>query len=196
CFFFQAEDGIRDRNVTGVQTCALPIWFQISSSLMDKSTTACASGWSTSHIVFLDANVLTSTTVLRWLFDLRAALVGEGCELRLVTPLKTLSETGATTNWRVPQSTGAQRDQRMAELRRGTDDVLPRYPAGLCLSGTDPGDSHVHAAATACQATTLLSFNRPPDFPKMPARESYRLTTPDAFLQQPRTTQPGWLGQV
>src|SRR5699024_11893250 len=23
--FFQAEDGIRDRNVTGVQTCALPI---------------------------------------------------------------------------------------------------------------------------------------------------------------------------
>src|SRR5699024_12039789 len=25
CFFFQAADGIRDRNVTGVQTCALPI---------------------------------------------------------------------------------------------------------------------------------------------------------------------------
>src|SRR2546427_244877 len=26
-FFFQAEDGIRDLTVTGVQTCALPIWF-------------------------------------------------------------------------------------------------------------------------------------------------------------------------
>src|SRR5207249_5099926 len=25
-FFLQAEDGIRNRNVTGVQTCALPIW--------------------------------------------------------------------------------------------------------------------------------------------------------------------------
>src|SRR5690606_40651776 len=25
CFFFQAEDGIRDFHVTGVQTCALPI---------------------------------------------------------------------------------------------------------------------------------------------------------------------------
>src|SRR5256885_2872668 len=25
CFFFQAEDGIRDYKVTGVQTCALPI---------------------------------------------------------------------------------------------------------------------------------------------------------------------------
>src|SRR5699024_11721066 len=28
-FFFQAEDGIRDRNVTGVQTCALPIFVVI-----------------------------------------------------------------------------------------------------------------------------------------------------------------------
>src|SRR5690625_6558088 len=26
CFFFQAEDGIRDGHVTGVQTCALPIY--------------------------------------------------------------------------------------------------------------------------------------------------------------------------
>src|SRR5437762_599006 len=26
CFFFQAEDGIRDTSVTGVQTCALPIY--------------------------------------------------------------------------------------------------------------------------------------------------------------------------
>src|SRR5439155_15311084 len=25
-FFFQEEDGIRDGHVTGVQTCALPIW--------------------------------------------------------------------------------------------------------------------------------------------------------------------------
>src|SRR5207249_6304220 len=28
-FFFQAEDGIRDRNVTGVQTCALPIFTSV-----------------------------------------------------------------------------------------------------------------------------------------------------------------------
>src|SRR5699024_5065639 len=30
-FFFQAEDGIRDRNVTGVQTCALPIWISLEA---------------------------------------------------------------------------------------------------------------------------------------------------------------------
>src|SRR5207237_3905824 len=29
-FFFQAEDGIRDSSVTGVQTCALPISFHLS----------------------------------------------------------------------------------------------------------------------------------------------------------------------
>ena len=30
-FFFQAEDGIRDTSVTGVQTCALPICHYIQS---------------------------------------------------------------------------------------------------------------------------------------------------------------------
>src|SRR5437867_5112441 len=32
-FFFQAEDGIRDRTVTGVQTCALPIWLRLHHGL-------------------------------------------------------------------------------------------------------------------------------------------------------------------
>src|SRR3989449_8575063 len=32
-FFFQAEDGIRDVAVTGVQTCALPIWLFAASAL-------------------------------------------------------------------------------------------------------------------------------------------------------------------
>src|SRR6266705_4934794 len=30
-FFFKAEDGIRVRTVTGVQTCALPIWLATST---------------------------------------------------------------------------------------------------------------------------------------------------------------------
>src|SRR5437870_6579254 len=32
-FFFQAEDGIRDGHVTGVQTCALPIYVPKGSDL-------------------------------------------------------------------------------------------------------------------------------------------------------------------
>src|SRR5438128_6531489 len=38
CFFFQAEDGIRDATVTGVQTCALPI------SVPGTAKTAAAGG--------------------------------------------------------------------------------------------------------------------------------------------------------
>src|SRR5699024_12222834 len=37
-FFFQAEDGIRDRNVTGVQTCALPILKFCSQEIGKTST--------------------------------------------------------------------------------------------------------------------------------------------------------------
>src|SRR5207248_7052335 len=40
-FFFQAEDGIRDRTVTGVQTCALPI-------------SARREGFSPGSVIFLD----------------------------------------------------------------------------------------------------------------------------------------------
>src|SRR3989441_6683240 len=36
-FFFQAEDGIRDKLVTGVQTCALPIFFPMVQTCRDLS---------------------------------------------------------------------------------------------------------------------------------------------------------------
>src|SRR2546430_7424063 len=37
-FFFQAEDGIRDLTVTGVQTCALPLAF-VAGDLSDPHST-------------------------------------------------------------------------------------------------------------------------------------------------------------
>src|SRR5256885_8379565 len=42
-FFFQAEDGIRDYKVTGVQTCALPI-FAPDSRRPERSRAAARSG--------------------------------------------------------------------------------------------------------------------------------------------------------
>src|SRR5690606_40143223 len=36
--FFQAEDGIRDFHVTGVQTCALPIWLEITEEVLSNYT--------------------------------------------------------------------------------------------------------------------------------------------------------------
>src|SRR2546426_12368695 len=35
-FFFQAEDGIRDYKVTGVQTCALPIFKEIAEDVLAR----------------------------------------------------------------------------------------------------------------------------------------------------------------
>src|SRR5437868_10660893 len=40
-FFFQAEDGIRDRNVTGVQTCALPILRKATLKIKIKKAYFC-----------------------------------------------------------------------------------------------------------------------------------------------------------
>src|SRR3989338_9399929 len=39
--FFQAEDGIRDGTVTGVQTCALPIWPTTSQKTVLAAGFAC-----------------------------------------------------------------------------------------------------------------------------------------------------------
>src|SRR3984885_15719281 len=41
-FFFQAEDGIRDADVTGVQTCALPICFSTFLSSSQRRFTSAA----------------------------------------------------------------------------------------------------------------------------------------------------------
>src|SRR5688572_31278928 len=43
-FFFQAEDGIRDLTVTGVQTCALPIFRLVAVDLLDRRTRHRAEG--------------------------------------------------------------------------------------------------------------------------------------------------------
>src|SRR2546430_12741958 len=45
-FFFQAEDGIRDLTVTGVQTCALPISSSIPTTGSRPSRSAAGPSWS------------------------------------------------------------------------------------------------------------------------------------------------------
>ena len=40
-FFFQAEDGIRDYDVTGVQTCALPIYLFIVQRIIESRVKRC-----------------------------------------------------------------------------------------------------------------------------------------------------------
>src|SRR5258708_14687476 len=56
CFFFQAEDGIRDDLVTGVQTCALPI----SSTFGMK----CLVRWSCASARFFPFKRRTTSTAI------------------------------------------------------------------------------------------------------------------------------------
>src|SRR2546430_7371562 len=71
-FFFQAEDGIRDLTVTGVQTCALPI----------------------SNF----ANLVLAPQIIGWLSDWFAASFGAGSE-SLRWALLLLAPTGFWAAW-------------------------------------------------------------------------------------------------
>src|SRR5256885_7347994 len=64
-FFFQAEDGIRDYKVTGVQTCALPI------SALEEIL---AGRFSSSERVMLDVVLERNGTIIE-----RQAVVNEAC---------------------------------------------------------------------------------------------------------------------
>src|SRR2546430_4695541 len=63
CFFFQAEDGIRDLTVTGVQTCALPICLYLGAR--------CLSRLFTSTILFCRWNTPAPSAVFQILQNLR-----------------------------------------------------------------------------------------------------------------------------
>ena len=51
-FFLQAEDGIRDWSVTGVQTCALPIYIKTKRKFTRTITAECTENQKEKKIVF------------------------------------------------------------------------------------------------------------------------------------------------
>src|SRR5256885_11823639 len=67
-FFFQAEDGIRDYKVTGVQTCALPIYGLSRLSIANQQR------WATLAVSALGVNLPRLALLLRGIGD-ESALV-------------------------------------------------------------------------------------------------------------------------
>src|SRR5215510_14904189 len=61
-FFFQAEDGIRDGHVTGVQTCALPICVLAAGDAHIYLTVPFVLGWSMMDALACGAVVIGSDT--------------------------------------------------------------------------------------------------------------------------------------
>src|SRR5437762_13783295 len=66
-FFFQAEDGIRDTSVTGVQTCALPIWSDLKLRVLAAMLLLLLAKLATIAVPF----------TFKWATD---ALAGQGAE--------------------------------------------------------------------------------------------------------------------
>src|SRR5207249_7626794 len=67
-FFFQAEDGIRDRNVTGVQTCALPI-LRLQRYVLWQRSLKPKEGASTIHVDEVALKVAAFYEQLRTIVD-------------------------------------------------------------------------------------------------------------------------------
>src|SRR5260221_13949414 len=80
-FFFQAEDGIRDHCVTGVQTCALPIFteLQLLATASDGhvslswSSVSGAMSYQVNRSTGTDAAILIATTTATSLTDVGGA---------------------------------------------------------------------------------------------------------------------------
>src|SRR5205823_10310192 len=93
---FQAEDGIRDKLVTGVQTCALPIY-----------------AGSTRYLILPFLVALTFTRLIAPPSAIRAstesAISGSSVPFRMVSTL------------RAPESTSVQRARRSEERRVGKE---------------------------------------------------------------------------
>src|SRR5439155_8629925 len=63
-FFFQAEDGIRDGHMTGVQTCALPISYPLLEELRYRDTPHYLSAIGILREADTDDKVMASCSVL------------------------------------------------------------------------------------------------------------------------------------
>src|SRR5690349_22816557 len=88
-FFFQAEDGIRDLYVTGVQTCALPI----SPRLMGCHDWSCISVWpharpqpATDILClrgrFRCSSFISGSSAIAWIIRSEERRVGKECRSR------------------------------------------------------------------------------------------------------------------
>src|SRR5699024_11605196 len=86
-FFFQAEDGIRDRNVTGVQTCALPILPLSTLSIALQQLVAISRATVTdSKVLILDEPTSSlDASEVENLFTVIRALRDEGVAILLVS---------------------------------------------------------------------------------------------------------------
>src|SRR3712207_8940352 len=80
-FFFQAEDGIRDIGVTGVQTCALPI----SGGQRQSVAVAKAVMWNSKLVILDEPTAALGVAQTRQVLDLVKRLGEQGLAVVLIS---------------------------------------------------------------------------------------------------------------
>ena len=105
-------------------------------------------------VVFADANVLYSSTLRGWLFNL-----SEAGAFTLMTTEDVIAE--AVSHWRNnnPTAPGGV-TTRMSENIRTLSSVIREYDCELPFPGSDEGDIHVHAACVAGEVEYLVTGDK------------------------------------
>lgn len=103
--------------------------------------------------VFVDANVLSSPTLYNWLFMLQ--LEAEGM-FQTHTSEDVIMEAGNALRNKRPEAPSKLIKDFLKKVRTYTEIVDP-YPGGRVSWISDPGDWHVHHAATCSGADSLLT---------------------------------------
>src|ERR1035437_2648284 len=85
CFFFQAEDGIRDIGVTGVQTCALPIWnaAEVRRLFPSNESTVLFLDWMQRHQLGRKRILDTQLAAIFWTAGVRQVLTANPADFQL-----------------------------------------------------------------------------------------------------------------
>jgi len=145
-FFFQAEDGIRDVAVTGVQTCALPISAvtvgSTSIALGASATTIAGVTDITAGSINIAGNVIKST-------DSTVVEIGAGDGLSVagnLTVAGNMTVSGSTTTL---ETTNSVITDKLIELANGT-------------SGTPSGDVGI-VGERGNQKNTIIGFDESAD---------------------------------
>lgn len=131
------------------------------------------------QIVFVDANILFSKTLMDWLFFLREENPGM---FQLIGTQDVFSEVLYNMRRSNPRAPGIRISRRLELMKECMDSVVSDFPGGLDFSGADKNDYHAHAAATSQDADFILTQDRPSDFTSSPDNEVSEIIIPDDFF--------------
>src|SRR5438876_1882045 len=156
-FFFQAEDGIRDGRVTGVQTCALPISLVLGSTL---------TGALSAQDVRAQLDGRVSPEVQRAVRGIAADAAARGLP---VDPLVQKAIEGAAKGVPADRVIAAVRTLagRLGEAREAVRAGGVAAPSGDVVEG---GADALNAGISPRQVSALVRVSQPPQDPALPLR--------------------------